>query len=244
MCNLRKTIFLISICTFQGFAEGGAPMLTDGPGTPGDGYWEINLAYTGNLRHEVHRYEEPIVDVNYGFGESIQLKIESSYIGLRTQDQFLHGTGNTKAGVKWRFYDDDNLQISTYPQFGFSPVRSHIDNALSDYDKLYVLPLEITKRFDLFWLTAEGGYMWMKNAKDQIKYGLLGGYDITPKCTLMIELYGNSNSDGSEKTRIANFGLTYAVIRNIALLLSIGRELETPEPDRGTLFYSGIQFKF
>jgi len=27
------------------FAQGGPPMLTDDPGTPGSGAWEINFAY-------------------------------------------------------------------------------------------------------------------------------------------------------------------------------------------------------
>lgn len=244
MLNLRKSLFLILACKILLFAEGGPPMLTDGPGTPGNGNWEINVGYTGNLRTEMHRYEQPIIDINYGLGDHIQLKTETSYIGLHRQDQHFEGAGNTKIGIKWRFYEKDDLLISTYPQFGFAPIRSHIATGVAEYNTMYVLPIEITKKIDRFWATAEGGYIWMSDTANRMKYGLVGGYEITPLCTVMAEVFGTSNIGGSANTTIANFGLTYAITSNFSMLLSAGRELATPESDKGRLFYSGFQFKF
>ena len=38
-------------------AQGGPPFLTDDPGTPGDGRWEINLAFTSEIRPSEELYD-------------------------------------------------------------------------------------------------------------------------------------------------------------------------------------------
>jgi len=40
-------------------AEGGPPMITDDPGTPGDGNWEINIAGAGAHRASSSEAERP-----------------------------------------------------------------------------------------------------------------------------------------------------------------------------------------
>jgi len=62
------------------YAQGGPPMLTDDPDTPGSGNWEINLAYIEerNKLDQIRNF--PHVDVNYGLGESIQLKFETGWV--------------------------------------------------------------------------------------------------------------------------------------------------------------------
>jgi hypothetical protein len=57
-------------------AQGGPPMITDDPGTPGDGHWEINLAASARHSATTSEGEVPLLDVNYGLGERIQLKYE------------------------------------------------------------------------------------------------------------------------------------------------------------------------
>src|SRR5215207_1665483 len=101
-------------------AQGGPPLVTDDPGTPGNRHWEVNLAGTVEHTAETSLYEVPLADVNYGLGERIQLKLElpllvESSNGART------GFGNPVMGVKWRFLEDSSsgLAISTYPQFEF-----------------------------------------------------------------------------------------------------------------------------
>jgi len=42
-------------------AQGGPPLITDDPGTPGDGKWEINLALTAEKRRRERSYESPLL---------------------------------------------------------------------------------------------------------------------------------------------------------------------------------------
>ena len=118
---------LFALCAFTPLlelrsaqAQGGPPLLTDDPGTPGNRHWEVNLAATVEHTGDASLYEAPLVDVNYGLGERIQLKLEmplliESASGTRT------GLGNPSLGVKWRFLDDSSsgLAISTFPSFEF-----------------------------------------------------------------------------------------------------------------------------
>jgi hypothetical protein len=48
-------------------------MLTEDPATPGPGKWEVNIALTYDGADEGDWYESPLVDINYGIGERLQL---------------------------------------------------------------------------------------------------------------------------------------------------------------------------
>jgi hypothetical protein len=57
-------------------AQGGPPLVTDDPGTPGPGHWELNAALTVEHDDRESIYEVPLVDLNYGVGDRLQLKVE------------------------------------------------------------------------------------------------------------------------------------------------------------------------
>jgi len=50
------------------YAQGGPPLLTDDPDTPGPGCWEINLATLMDKASDRRRVELPRLDLNYGVG--------------------------------------------------------------------------------------------------------------------------------------------------------------------------------
>src|SRR5258706_1292417 len=62
------------------FAQGGPPMLTDDPGTPGSGAWEINFAYFEQRNRQARLQSFPHVYFNYGLGDHIQLKYETGWL--------------------------------------------------------------------------------------------------------------------------------------------------------------------
>ena len=53
-------------------------MITDDPGTPGNGKWENNFAITFEHRPDETGYEVPAIDLNYGVGEHIQLTLQTA----------------------------------------------------------------------------------------------------------------------------------------------------------------------
>lgn len=52
------------------FTSGVPPIMTDGTGTPGNGYLELNIAYNDEYQDVFSRYEAPSMDLNYGIGDT------------------------------------------------------------------------------------------------------------------------------------------------------------------------------
>src|SRR6516225_11447901 len=73
-------ILILLFVPVSALGQGGPPMLTDDPDTPGPSFWEINLAGIAKRTQAERRYEAPTVDINYGVGERIQLKFEIPWV--------------------------------------------------------------------------------------------------------------------------------------------------------------------
>jgi hypothetical protein len=96
-------------------AQGGPPMITDDPGTPGNGHWEINLAWTDQRTPGSTLFGLPLLDANYGVGDRIQLNYQGSWNVLRNAGEDTEsGMSDSQLAVKWRYYDagDTGLQLS------------------------------------------------------------------------------------------------------------------------------------
>ena len=228
-------------------AEGGPPMLTDDPGTPGDGRWEINLAVLSEHSGATTTYEAPLVDINYGLGDRLQLKFEVPWLW---QDASRHeersGLGNGVAGVKWRFYDggDDAWQISTYPQVesGFVfPRSSH--HGLTDGGTSYLLPLEFQHGFGGVVLGFEVG-RWLRPAQQADTWiaGVVIGHEVRKGLELVAELHDESALGLGGDELVVNFGARWDWSDRLTLLLSAGSDLHNGLGEKNSaLTYVGLQ---
>lgn len=146
-------------------AQGGPPLITDDPDTPGPGYWEINLATTVQRSSSQRRLEAPLADINYGVGRRIQLKLEIPWLNARDGGQLIDNGPTATVGVKWRFIGQEGQRVawSIYPQFE------------SD-GKTYLLPTEITFEIGPIeingemgrTLTAGGGGGWVSGLSTEL----------------------------------------------------------------------------
>jgi hypothetical protein len=112
---LRSLAFAIG--TLSGVIElrgqGGPPMITDDPGTPGPNKWEINLAVAWAHRPAETSLGLPAIDLNYGLGERIQLTLQTAPVLLKRRERGpIWGLGATEAALKWRFLDEQQNGIS------------------------------------------------------------------------------------------------------------------------------------
>src|ERR1044072_4034070 len=97
---------LVAAVARVAFGQGGPPMITDDPGTPGSGKWENNFAIAFEHRPNETSIEVPAIDLNYGIGDRIQLTLQTAPVLLKRGDHGLvGGLGSTEAAVKWRFVD-------------------------------------------------------------------------------------------------------------------------------------------
>ena len=217
-------------------------------GTPGAGQWEINLAFTVEKLRSETLSEAPLLDVNYGLGERIQLKYEVPWVFL---DEEVAGTksglGNSEIGIKYRFLDEEQhgVSMSTYPQFSFNNPTSSDERGLVDSGTVLLLPFQIARRVGPVELSLELGYSLIEHEEDEWIYGLALAWPLAQRFELLGEVHGVARRDFEEDVLVFNLGGVLEVHENVNLLFSAGRsfrESSTTEPQ--LLAYLGLQFNF
>ena len=229
-------------------AQGGPPLITDDPGTPGDGNWEINIAFTAEKRRTETSYESPLLDINYGLGDKIQLKYEVPWLVLdEDREHTKDGPGNSVLGVKWRFFDQDRqgLDMSVYPQLEFNNSHSSFRRGLIDKGMEFALPIQLQRSWGAISLNPEVGYVFREYSENEWIYGVAMGYHASRNLELLAEVSGLTGQDFENDELVFNFGTRLELSETHTLLLSAGRSFRdsaSREPE--LLFYGGLQFTF
>ena len=241
-------VVMLAALSLPAAAQGGPPFIGDDPGTPGDGNWEINVAaYTE--RHPTERiYNAPILDANYGWGPRIQLKYQVPYLVDGTDGgPTRSGLGKSLAGVKWRFYDNDEkgLQISTYPQFEFNNPTSSVARGLADPGVRFYLPIEVNKKVGPFEINPEAGYWFASNKGAAWATGVVVARQVSKRLELDGELYATANTNGSNHWTTFDGGGRYKLGEHFVLLFMAGRSFRGASSGQPQFFgYLGMQFLF
>ena len=227
-------------------AQGGPPLLTDDPDTPGPGHWEINTAAVFDNSHAEHRLEAPLVDLNYGVGRRIQLKLEMPWLRVReTGTPAQTGMGNSTVGVKWRFLGQEHktLAWSIYPQVEFNNGHSSAAKGLVENGSQLLLPTEVTLELGHFEIYGEIGRIFVHDGEDVWVDGVTTEIAVAPRLELLAELHGESHaSDPSDV--VFNIGARQTITQKIVLLLAVGRGSRGgPEHSPHLILYSGIQLR-
>jgi hypothetical protein len=248
MKRLRRCVFLATLATTclpaPAFAQGGPPLITDDPDTPGPGYWEINIAALQDTTRRQRRLEVPRVDMNYGLGRRIQLKFEMPWVALQTDDQTGEtGAGNATVGVKWRFLgqEGDTIAWSVYPQLDFSMVHSTLTKGIEDHRREFLMPTEVTVEMFRLELNAEGGRTFTENGPGSWIFGLSSEGHIVPRLELVAEIHGEHVTDESTALMAVGGGRLKLTPTKI-LLVALGHSIRSlPSEGPRTYAYAGLQ---
>jgi hypothetical protein len=225
-------------------------MFTDDPGTPGNRNWEINIACTQTLSPIEREIETPLLDVNYGWGDRIQLKFEIPY--LLTNDgrgQYRKAFGDSLMGVKWRFYErskNSGWRISTYPQVEVQNPFLTEDGQRVGLSARFLLPIEITGEVGPVAFNFEGGYWFAKYSLDERILGLAVGHQFTKKFEGLSEIYDDLVLNGRSRSTTLDIGGRYAFRENLFLVFMAGRRILGSGPGDGQpsfVGYIGLQLQ-
>jgi hypothetical protein len=225
-------------------AQGGPPLVTDDPDTPGNGKWEINLAGLGARTHDGRWIVSlPDADINYGWGKRIQLKVDVPWTFVREPGESLKsGLGFVNVGVKWRFVDEEEhgFAMSTYPQYLSSGSSSSKNRGITSAEKDFFLPVEISGNAGEWDLDAEVGSNFVQHGDSEWVVGGIVGHACGEGRECLFEIHETHASTGSRT--LANLGLHWKLSESMVFLASAGREL-TPhgEDQQGFVFYVGLQ---
>jgi hypothetical protein len=245
--------------------QGGPPFITDDPGTPGNHHWEINFGWIGNHNPGQSYYEIPDVDMNYGWGDRIQLKYELPLAAATNADNSTGvGLGESLLGVKWRYFEyhrpgepkkDENLlySLGTYPQVSINNPTSSVRRGIVEPGPQYYLPIEATAQIGPIALNGEvGRWIGNKNMPSQWGRGLIAGHEFNDRTELYVELYDLQDANRidhlpKQRALTVDFGGRQSLDRNnhIRLLFMGGRAIQDVTRTNGEpswIAYLGIQF--
>ncbi len=228
-------------------AQGGPPMITDDPGTPGNRKWEINLALPFEHRPNETSCDVPGIDLNYGVGEHIQLTLQGGPVFLKRRDHgVIGGLGGTEAAVKWRFLDEEKsgFDISLFPRVIFNVVQSSVRRGLSEDGTRFQIPFQVAKKLGPLHLDGEAGPLVGTVGRSEWLYGIVGGVELTKITTVMAELRGTARANFTRDSVVANFGLRHQFSDTRILIASIGHELRDPDQSLALIGYCGVQLLY
>jgi hypothetical protein len=247
----RALLCGLAICALSARAargQGGPPMTTDDPGTPGDKKWEINLAVAFEHRPGETTADFPAIDLNYGVGEHIQITLQTAPVLLKREGHgLIGGLGGTEAAVKWRFLDQqkdgDGFDMSMFPRVIFNVVRSSPRRGLSEPGTRFQIPLQMAKTFGRWHADVEFGPHVSTVGRSEWLYGVVAGLDVSKRTLFMAELHGTSRMNFTRDVLTVNVGVHHEFSETRILIVSLGREIRSPDP-LATIGYFGMQLLY
>jgi hypothetical protein len=241
--------FLLLIVLFwcgRCVAQGGPPLLTDDPGTPGNNNWEINVGVTTERHPDERIFNAPVLDMNYGAGDRIQLNFQIPWIIRGTNDgPTQDGLGNSQAAVKWRFFDDQKhtLAISMYPRLIFNNPNNTVLRGLDTKGTDFLLPFEFTKKVGPLDVNFEAGHWFTQYGPDSWITGLAFGRDVNERLELLGEIYNEHDKGIGDHSTTFDFGGRAKLNSHFVLLFMAGRSFNGPASGEPQLIgYLGMQF--
>ena len=223
-------------------------MITDDPGTPGNGHWENNLAIAFEHRSNEWSIDTPQIDLNYGWGDHIQLNLQTAPTILKRSDHgAVGGLGGTELAVKWRFLDEERsgLDMSTYPRVSFNIFQSSVRRGLSDDGTRFRLPLEIAKKFGRLELNPEVGALLTTVGRSEWLYGIVVGTELTKTTSVMAELHGTSRTNFTRDVLVVNVGWRHKLNEHCIWIASLGHEVRAPaDVSLALIGYCGVQLLY
>jgi len=246
--SLLVGVALWAMAGFEARGQGGPPMITDDPGTPGPGKFEINLAIAFERRPNEVAFDSPAIDINYGVGQNIQLTLQTAPVVLKRRGQgAIGGLGGTEAALKWRFLDAEKAgaDVSIFPRVIFNIVQSSVRRGLSEDGTRVQLPVQVAKKFGIIALDFEWGALASTVGRSEWLYGIVGGVELTKSTNIMAELHGTSRISFDRDVLAVNVGVRQKLTDQAFLIASLGHQVRAPDEDELALLgYCGVQFLY
>ena len=224
-------------------------MITDDPGTPAQGKWEINLGWTDQRTPGSTLYGLPQLDANYGATDRIELNYQASWNIARNAGQpTTGGMSDSEIAVKWRYYDagEHGLQMSICPRVTFlDPGSDSARRGLADSDTNVLMPFEVQKDFPWLSVGVDGGYTFSNQEEDRgWMGGICVGREVAEGWEMDAEVHMTANEGASRSEWIANVGSRIDLSKHATVLLAVGRDISnTLGPRVSLLSYVGIQIR-
>jgi hypothetical protein len=226
-------------------AQGGPPLETDDPGTPGSGHVELNISVEAERESAGTSYDVPRLDANLGVGARLQLKLEVPWrVATAPAEPARTGIGNVVLGVKWRFAQTGAVAVSTYPQLTLGGSESAGMKGVADRETTLLMPVEVAWNVGPVSLNAEVGYQRGQGSSELV-YGLALAREAGRALELLGECHGSGNTDLTEQGVLCGVGFRWVLQRTVGLLVAYATGVIGSAEDRPDhRLYSGVQLRW
>ena len=231
------------------------PLNVDDPDTPGCNAWEVNVLVDGDLTHSEKNWELPLLDINYGIGDNIQLKYEVPYIVSQSDGVSESAVGESKVGIKHMFFEDEELklEVAVYPQLTFVTSNDAVKKGLVTSGTITTLPFLLSMKVGRVphgdvRMTANLGYniSTKSDTADFVSAAVGVGVPLNRRLAIMGEL----STEQAVTTNVENIreqlskavvGAIVTVSDRFMLFGSVGQSLYSSDHKDHTFVLAGIR---
>lgn len=230
------------------------PLVTDDAGTVGTGNTlvELNAQYDRNSYEGIkERSHELEVALTYGVSENVDLVVAAPYTSWSSRSDADgknsgNGIGDTSLDVKWRFYDQDDLNLALKP--GLSLPTGNDDKGLGAGKTTWQFFFIGTQEVEPWAFHLNLGYIRNNNTADERENlwhaSLAGEISLGEKLRLVANIGAERSPDKEASTHPAFLlgGLIYSLTDFCDLDFGIKTGLNHAEPDYSLL--AGVALSF
>jgi len=227
-------------------AQGGPPMMTDDPGTPGSRTWEINTAWNAQKIPGSFIHSLPLLDANYGVGNRIEITYQAPFGIVAGGGRTQAAIGNSEISIKWRFVDASDWQISMYPGIDVRTPGSRADiPGLTDSARTLELPFEVERNVGPVSINGDAGRTFSTDpGDDQWFGGIAVGRDVRQGWEIIAEVHMNASPRFQRTEWIAHAGTRIDLSERVTAMLAYGRDVHNDLVPRTFLVaYAGAQVR-
>jgi hypothetical protein len=202
---------------------GSPPMFSEDTDTPGAGNWELNIAMGAEWARGARAIEFPVLDINYGLGDRVQLTYAVPYVFLHEPGASANGVGDSELALKYRFYDNEDrgISLAVYPQ-----LRLHTPGASDAVSegRSWAVPVMLVSEFEHFSLTANLGLQYEAGERSTFaSFG--GGRRLTDRLSVLAEVYGH-HLGGDGRHVLANLGVRQKLAHGQTISAALGHDID------------------
>lgn len=236
---------VIMLLLYSGVSYADHPLITDEAETLDKGEVEFELNGEVSFDHEKgakERETEISGRMTYGLIDNLEMEIEVPYAWVRQEEDEIsraEGFGDIEFEFKWRFYDEDDLNLSIKPSISIptGSARKELGNGKIDFGLMFLASKEYDDLDLAFHLNL--GYMQNEtNLEEENKRGVWHASLAVEKGIIKnltgvanIGVESSNDRDSHDHAAFILGGLIYNISKHVSVDFGIKGGITSPEPD-------------
>jgi hypothetical protein len=192
--------------------------------------------------------DAPIIDLNYGWGDHIQLTLQGGPVLFkRSGHGLIGGIGGTEAAVKWRFLDEEEsgVDVSMFPRILFNALHSSVRRGLAEDGTRFQIPFEAAKKVGPVDLDVEFGPLISSVGGSEFIYGIVAARAVSKTTSPMAAVHATSRTNFTRDVVTLNFGWRHKLNDHAIWLASVGHDVHSGDDEPLALIgYCGVQLLY